>query len=241
MTDRRMTGADIIALNEQEGREARQRMRDFVDAAAVGDAERMLAEIDQIEFGSIHHAGWSQVMRRVAKLGSVPKRTREEFRRLYIRSGDHLRGEAGHDLALIAGLRVLLPPYRGGSKVLYRGQGALAPRSRDYGLSWTASRAVAEGHAKGLWRDHRGGSVLLKALAQPAAIISRIPRDEDRYGEIEYLVDRRRLHRVTIVASYPESPEAVEWRQNRERAIEREAVNNPLMRAWLARNRQGTS
>lgn len=214
MTDRPMTGADIIALNEQEGREARRRLRDFVNAAAVGDAEKMLADIDQIEFGSIHRAGWSHVMRRIAKLGSVPRRTREVFRRLYIRSGDHIRQEAGGDLALIAGLRVLLPPYRGRAKVLYRGQGALAPRSRSYGLSWSASRTVAESWAKGIWRNARGGSVLLKTLAQPDAIISRIPDDEDRYGEIEYLVDRRRLRRVTIVANYPERPEAIERRLN---------------------------
>lgn len=169
----------------------------------------MLEEIDQIEFGDFDRAGWSHVMRRIAKLGSVPKRTRDVFRRLYIRSGDHIRQETGNDLALIADLRVLLPPYRGGAKVLYRGQGALA-RRRNYGLSWTASRAVAEGHAKGLWRHYQGGSVLLKTLAQPDAIISRIPGDEDRYGEIEYLVDRRLIHRVTIVASYPETPELIE-------------------------------
>jgi hypothetical protein len=84
-----MTGADIIARNQQRGREARRRMRDFVDAASVGDAEKMLADIDQIEFGDFDRAGWSHVMRRIAKLGSVPKRTREVFRRLYIRSGDH--------------------------------------------------------------------------------------------------------------------------------------------------------
>lgn len=54
----------------------------------------------------------------------------------------------------------------------------------------------------------------MKTPAQPDAIISRIPDDEDRYGEIEYLVDRRRLRRVTIVANYPERPEAIERRLN---------------------------
>ena len=35
-----MTGADIIALNKQRGREARRRMRDFVDAAAAATLNR---------------------------------------------------------------------------------------------------------------------------------------------------------------------------------------------------------
>src|SRR5580692_535091 len=42
---------------------------------------------------------------------------------------------ARDDLALISGLRILLPPYRGPDLWLYRGQGAPKPRTRSYGLS----------------------------------------------------------------------------------------------------------
>lgn len=37
---------------------------------------------------------------------------------------------------------------------------------------------------------------MIKTLAPPEAIISRISRSVGRYGEKEYLVDRQRLHRV---------------------------------------------
>jgi hypothetical protein len=135
-------------------------------------------------------------------LAQYPKRTHEVFLRLYVRHGDHIRCEAGGDIVLIKGLRVLLPPYKGSAMRLYRGQGALKPRSHEYGLSWSASREVAEAHANGMWRSSKRSSVLLEALAPAEAIICHIEEDEDRYGEEEYLVDRRRLHRVRVVKKY---------------------------------------
>jgi hypothetical protein len=129
-------------------------------------------------------------------------RARRAFLRLYVRSGDHIRLETGDDLTLIRGLRVLLPPYTGPAVRLYRGQDALETRRRSYGLSWSSSREVAEGYAQGLLQYCTGGSVLLEALATPDAVLCRIGRTEDRYGEAEYLVDRRRLQRVKVVAEY---------------------------------------
>jgi hypothetical protein len=190
----------------EERRRARQTCADFVEGARAGDAERMVSAVETLEFGRIHGVGWAHAMRRIARLGSVPKRTREVFLRLYVTHGYHIRQETLDDLALIDGLRVLLPRYRGPAMRLYRGQGALEPRGRSYGLSWSASREVAAGHAQGLWRHCRGGSVLLEALAPPDAIICRIHADEDRYGETEYLVDRRRLRRVQVAAKYSELP-----------------------------------
>jgi hypothetical protein len=48
--------------------------------------------------------------------------------------------------------------------------------------------------------------VVLQTFAPADAIICRIDDDEDRYGETEYLVDRRLLHRVSVVARYSEVP-----------------------------------
>jgi hypothetical protein len=187
--------------------EAKQTFLAFVEAAVAGDAERMLSAATRLEFGDVYGAGWQHAMRATSRLDSVPRRTREVFLRLYIRSGDHIRQETGDDLVLIKGLRVLLPPYCGTAKLnLYRGQGALEPRKRSYGISWSASREVAESHAQGLWRHCRGGSVVLQTLAAPDAVISRIGHDEDRYGEAEYLVDRRRLRRVFILEEYSQLP-----------------------------------
>lgn len=143
-------------------------------------------------------------MRAVSKLLSVPRVTREFFLRVFIRYGDHLRQECT-DLVLADGLRILLPKYRGPAQHLYRGEIFPNRRRRTYGLSWSASADVARSHAKkGECRACRGGSVLLETMAPADAIISRVRFSEDRYGEIEYVVDRRRLTSVKVIERFTE-------------------------------------
>jgi hypothetical protein len=191
----------------EEYRRAWQTVRHFVNAAKMGDLDALVSTpFEDLDQGAIHGAGWPAAMRAISRLGSVPNKTRRAFLRLYVRYGDHLRQEAGDDIALINGFRSLLPPYTGPAVRLYRGQGALKPRKRSIGMAWTASREVAESFAQGDWQLCDDGSVLLATLAPPDAIICRVSRTEDRYGEAEYLVDRRRLHQVTVVAKYAHVP-----------------------------------
>jgi hypothetical protein len=63
-----------------------------------------------------------------------------------------------------------------------------------------AERCAKEGY----WQDRSGGSVLLETVAPPEATIHRVSRNEDRYGEVEYLIDRRRLQRVRKLAKFPQ-------------------------------------
>jgi hypothetical protein len=102
---------------------------------------------------------------------------------------------------------LLLPPYKGGPLRLYRGDSADNRRRRTYGLSWTQDREVAYGFANSIWRDFDGGSVVLTTLAAPEAIISRPGTRNDKYGEKEYLVDRR-LVKVDLVDHLPENRKA---------------------------------
>jgi hypothetical protein len=187
----------------EEIRRARQALREFVEGAAAGDASRILSSFDHLDYGDIHGAGWVSAMRAIARLGSVPARTQEVFLRAYVRSGDHIRQETANDLVLIKGLRILLLPYVGPSVSLYRAQNAPKPRARLYGLSWSTSREVAESYIEWRWRRATGGSILLHTFAPPEAIICRVEGDEDVYRQEEYLVDRRRLHRVKRLAKYP--------------------------------------
>ena len=70
----------------------------------------------------------------------------------------------------------------------------LNPQGQTYRLAWSASAEVGRDFASR--RDYRlaeGGSVLLEMLAPPKAILCAAVMYNDRYGEQEYLVDRRRL------------------------------------------------
>jgi hypothetical protein len=49
-----------------------------------------------------------------------------------------------------------------------------------------------------------GGSVLLETLAPAEAIICAPALLDDRYGEKEYIVDRRRLTFVNVIDRFPQ-------------------------------------
>ncbi len=180
-------------------------VREFIEGAATGDQERMLASIDGIEDGCTElGGGWVCAMRSVSKLRSVPSVTKTCFLNYYVRYGDHLRQECS-DLILADALRVLLPMYRGSAKHLYRGESLHNRSRRTYGLSWTASIEVARNHAmKGIARTAKGGSVVLETLAPKEAIICKVPRTQDRYHEEEYIVDRRYLMAVKVTERFSE-------------------------------------
>ena len=189
----------------EQYRRARHAVREFVAGVETGDPERMVKAIgEDLDFGDVCGGGWKRVFRRVSKLPLVSNEIRDVFLRCYVYYGNHIRQETGNDIVLIAGLRMLLPSYRGSAMVLYRGQIAPPKGGRSYSISWTASHEVAEGFARG--KRDMGGTVVLRTVAPPDAIICRVPAEEDRYGEDEYLVDRRRLHRVERLAAYEYVP-----------------------------------
>src|ERR1700730_10287262 len=131
----------------------------------------------------------------------------DEFRRvflqIYLQSGDHIRQEVVDDLALVDGLRRLLPVLHGPARTLYRGDSARNRRRRTYGAAWSASMDVALSYAAtGVWRTSDGGSVLLEAFAPREAIVCAPGLLHDRYGEQEYVVDRRLLTTITVIERF---------------------------------------
>src|SRR5579863_1088564 len=102
--------------------------------------ERMFKAFAMMEYSEAYGpggAGWKHAMRAIARVGSVARRTRAAFLLAYDLNGDHIRQEIGNDVALIKGLWVLLPRYKGPARRLYRGQGVIGPRKRSYGISWS--------------------------------------------------------------------------------------------------------
>lgn len=195
--------------HERELREARRRARnavkDFVEGAASGDVRRIFSALSDLDYAEHDGGGWRRALRRVAQLPMVPAGTRAAFRALYLEHGDNIRQGTGDDLVLAAGLRVLLPPYTGKSRRLFRGETAYNWKRRMYGASWTADIAVARSFAMtGYCRTARGGSVLLSVLAPASAIIHAVEADADRFAEHEFMIDRRGLPRVEVVRRYPQ-------------------------------------
>lgn len=110
---------------------------------------------------------------------------RRRFLDFWLRYGDSIRGDTNDDLALLDGLRALLPPYRGKARRVYRAESVRNHRYRTYGISWSEANDVQ--------RMFGDPGVLLECLAPPQAIVCRVPRSADRYGEQEVIVDRRKL------------------------------------------------
>jgi hypothetical protein len=184
-------------------RKAKQAVRDFVQGAATGNLECMAESFDALDYGECDGGGWACAMRAAGRLMSVPPATQEFFLSIYIQHGDHIRGE-GDDLALINGLRVLLPKYNGPAMYLYRGESFRNRSRRTYGLSWSANADVARAFAEtDMYRMAGGGSVLLETLSPPDAIICAPALLNDRYAENEFIVDRRRLLTVKVVDRFP--------------------------------------
>jgi hypothetical protein len=156
--------------------------------AAVDAAHGFMEALEGIDENGL----WCPFMKAISTRPCSEK-IRRGFLDAYIRNGSHIRSEVVDDLILIKGLRSLLPRYTGPGTTLYRGDGALNRSRRTYGLSWTASREVARHYARGDWQETKGGSVLLQAYAPNEAIICAPRLINDRYGEQEYLVDRRGL------------------------------------------------
>lgn len=190
---------DCLIDQRRREREERRVIAALLDATRRGDRATLVDLIGQIDYVCF---GWKRVFQRLARLDRVSRDMQWMWLQFYIQWGEHTRVEVGDDLLLIRALRVLLPPYRGPAVTLFRGEGARNRHRRTYGLSWTSEREVAEDFANRDWRTSVGGSVLLQTRAPPAAIICAPHRLDNRFGEREYLVDRRRLDGVTVLKRF---------------------------------------
>jgi hypothetical protein len=193
--------SDLLARHiAEQNRRDRETPRQFVRALLAGDAKALVASLGQLDDC---FDGWRRAFRQCVKLESIPADMKHTMLELWRHHGDHIRNEVRDDMALVKALRVLLPAYTGPRLALYRGDSAWNRRRRTYGLSWSASQAVAEAFADGLlWRSCRGGASCLQADVPPEAIICAPALLADGYGEEEYVVDRRHLRSVAVLRRY---------------------------------------
>ena len=193
---------DFRARIREENERERAAVRGFVDTAVSGDVKGFIRSIDEVAKMFV----WTEAMRAITRQPAVSEEIRTCFLWPWLTYGNALRNVVSDDKVLLNGLRALLPSYNGPPKRLYRGDSFYNRKRRTYGCSWSADKEVAEAFARGIYQTFNGGSVLLETVAPPAAIICAPSLIDDSYAEDEYVVDRRRLAHVRVIARFSQRP-----------------------------------
>jgi hypothetical protein len=137
----------LVEWRESEAA-ARRTARAFAAAVHSGDAAAVAAAFDALE--ESHSSGhWRMAMRAVAKAPCPSRVLRRRLLDLYVAWGDGFRDSVNNDLLLCDALRMMLPPYTGPARVLYRGESMWNRRRRTYSLSWSQNIDVAREFAQG--------------------------------------------------------------------------------------------
>jgi hypothetical protein len=187
----------IAAFTASERQAEKAAISGFVNAAIAGDPEAFVAAVEAVD----RRCAWRKAMAAISRR-HVPDQLRARLVFFWQQNGDSLRCEVGDDLALIGGLRALLPSYSGQPKRLFRGETFFNRRRRTYGLSWTDEIEVAEHFAK-FAAKMSGEGCLLETVARPEAIICSPAELSERFEvEREYLIDRRQLGRVAVLTRF---------------------------------------
>lgn len=190
----------------EERRRARMVAGKFVRACQTGDCDAFYDAVDEIAEWTV--GGWTVAMRKAARDLKEPVSPEIQsaflvvwikYKMLPLKVGDHR--------ALCTALRLLLPPYRGPAVRLYRGASAGERRRRIYGVSWTIDKEVADRFAQD-YRTWDDGSVLLETIAPPQAVLCSVDEAGGYYEESEYILDRRHLSGVKVVARYSQPDDA---------------------------------
>lgn len=125
----------------------------------------------------------------------------EDFGTYWILAGHRIREQVANDLTLERFLHKVLPPYTGGPLVLFRGESRERFLADKIGFSWSQDQTVAEMFAAGL--NSVGGGLVLRAIFDPAGILTG-PNDHSRYlGEHQYTVYPSAAQGIEVVAEFP--------------------------------------
>ena len=143
-------------------------VRDIVRAVATDDLELLYSASVRLD----EYLLWPDAMRALHRADArASPRMQREFLEIYSVHGLDVNRQLLSDADAVGALRLLVPPYKGPSMQLYRGDAAWNHQNRKCGLNWTPDRYVAEGQAR-TWQLHPGGGVLLQADAPKGATIS---------------------------------------------------------------------
>ena len=157
---------------------------------------------------AIRDDDWPAVKAIVPKIassltGKPSAKIAAEFHSLLIEKGHRIREQILDDGLLLDALRILLPAYVGPSITLYRGENTGRWKDGACGFAWTSNADIARMFARGLNGFHAEGGLLLSTDAPAHAIITGPNEHSRSIGEDEYIVDKRKLVKITIVECFP--------------------------------------
>jgi len=188
---------------EQENADRRNSAKRLIQAVQGDDVDELFYALHWAKDADGLHRGF----RGIGRLAAVSKMAQEAFLQIWMEDGDLIRSEVCDDRVVMDALWVLLPRYDGPGLTLYRGDGMANRKHRSYGLSWTRERDVGLAYAASRRSRYTDGTVLLSTFAPPEAIICAPFLHDNRFEECEYVVDRRRLNKVSVEQRLSYKPE----------------------------------
>lgn len=194
-----ITEDEFRARVRDELRYSRQIARYLAQACAEGDVDSFNQAAEDMQLTT---DGWRLAMVRIAKLTAVPPEIRNAFLDVWIQH-KHLPLKVGHRPTMAAALRVLFTglPRPPEPITLFRGASAQEPRRRLYGFSWSTDIAIARDKFAEPRRVRDGGSVLMRTVAPPEAVLL-VRTLANFYDEGEVIVDPYRLGRIEVVERF---------------------------------------
>ena len=121
-------------------------VREFAKGVRTSNAELCARCIEELEEKS--PGLFKAAMQAIAKSPCGSDEFRLRLLGVWVSCGDAIRHATNDDLALVGGLRAMLPRYIGPAITLYRAESAYNRKRRTYGLSWTSSAEVGREFAK---------------------------------------------------------------------------------------------
>lgn len=147
-----------------------------------------------------------KVLEAATRCVQVPDDFREALHLAWTVRSHHYRADIQDDDLIIRAFRRVFSPYTGSRLVLYRGERSSELGAGRIGLNWSTDQEVAKKFARGLCTTYGCDGVLLRATAEPSAIITGPNQHSaNKLGEMEHIIDPRMLVELEEVARFPPS------------------------------------
>jgi hypothetical protein len=196
----RRTNPEIWTLVSEERRKERNAGKAFLVGLQSENMETVVRATEILRYsiwGQFHSA-----LRNAARIKGISESFRHTLLDFCLENGDSLRTAARHDFLLLDFYRAVLPKYRGPSVTIYRGATLSERCNRTYGLSWTTNIQVARSFAERNAERTRDDGVVLRTVASRTSLICAPAQLNNRFGEDEFVVDRRKLKVVEVVERF---------------------------------------